>query len=59
MVIFIANFNNVDWKLPSLPEDMSWNLILDSSLKMQDAEAFSGKVIKVPGWSVLVYDTKK
>lgn len=59
MVIFNANFNNVDWKLPSLPEDMSWNLILDSSLKMQDAEAFSGKVIKVPGWSVLVYDTKK
>ena len=59
MVIFNANFNDVDWKLPSLPEDMSWNLILDSSLKMQDAEAFSGKVIKVPGWSVLVYDTKK
>jgi len=59
MVIFNANFNNVDWKLPSLPEDMSWNLILDSSLKMQDTEAFSGKVIKVPGWSVLVYDTKK
>ena len=59
VVIFNANFNDVDWKLPSLPEDMSWNLILDSSLKMQDAEAFSGKVIKVPGWSVLVYDTKK
>lgn len=59
MAIFNANFNDIEWKLPPLPDDMSWNLVLDSSLKMPVVEASSGKVVRVPAWSVLVYDIKK
>lgn len=59
MAIFNANFSDIEWKLPPLPEELFWNLVLDSSLKMPAAEASSGKVVRVPAWSVLVYDIKK
>lgn len=59
MAIFNANFNEMDWKLPPLPGDLVWNLVLDSSQKISAPEAASGKVIKVPAWSVLVFEIKK
>ena len=59
MVIFNANFNEIDWKLPMLPEDMSWHLLLDSSQKVSSSDATSGHIFKVPAWSVLVFEIKK
>ncbi len=59
MAIFNADFNETDWKLPSLPGDWAWNMVLDSSQKISAPDAGSGKVIKVPAWSVLVFEIKK
>ena len=60
MCLFNANFNDVMWKLPALSSDAKWNLLLDSSDKYaDDAQAANGAEIKVPAWSVLVFEIKK
>ena len=60
LAVFNANFNDMDWKLPPLPEKWEWSLLLDSSEKFSDkAKLASGNNIRVPAWSVLVFDIKK
>lgn len=59
LAIFNANFNDIDWKLPNLPNDLSWSLVLDSSQKSLIQEFGSNEVIKVPAWGVLVFEIKK
>ena len=60
LAVFNANFNDMDWKLPPLPEKWEWSLLLDSSEKFSGkAKLASGNIIRVPAWSVLVFDIKK
>ena len=51
-------FNELSWKLPDIDEAMTWSLLLDSSSKFTGTPA-SGKTIRVPGWSVLVFEIKR
>ena len=59
MAIFNANFKEQDWVLPELPEKYSWNIVLDSSGKFNETRLGSLRKIKVPAWSVLVFEIKK
>lgn len=60
LCIFNANFNDAQWRLPDIDSHMSWNLLLDSSSKFKsEKELGSNKIIKVPGWSVLLFEIKK
>lgn len=60
MCIFNANFNEVSWKLPLLPEQYNWTLLLNtSSRNSKNIIPGSGATVKVPGWSVLVMEIKK
>lgn len=60
MAIFNANFNDLEWKLPPLPENAEWTLVLDSSEKfLHGTDLYSGAVIRIPAWSVLVFEIKK
>ena len=58
MCIFNADFNELSWKLPDIDNTMTWNLLLDSSSKFTGVPA-SDKTIRVPGWSVLVFEIKR
>lgn len=59
MAIFNANYHEIDWKLPSLSNKLSWNLLLDSSGQFAELSNIrSSKVIKVPAWSVLLFEIK-
>ena len=58
MCIFNADFNELSWKLPDIDNTMTWNLLLDSSSKFTGVPA-SNKTIRVPGWSVLVFEIKR
>lgn len=60
MVILNANYKEQEWTLPSLPDNLKWNLILDSTLgKFTCSCLMSGQKINVPGWSVIVFEIKK
>ena len=60
LLILNANFKAQSWKLPNLPENLSWHLLLDGSLgKIDEAAAGSGKTIDVPAWSVALFEIKK
>lgn len=59
MAIFNANFNEQEWRLPSLPDNYVWNMVLDSSGNFKTASLGSSQKIKVPAWSVLVFEIKK
>ena len=60
LIIFNANFKEVNWKLPQLPTNLHWNQVLDSSANDgKFINAASGDTIKVPAWSVLVFEIKK
>ena len=60
LMILNANFKEVNWKLPQLPAKMHWNQVLDSSANDgKFINAGSGDTIKVPAWSVLVFEIKK
>lgn len=60
LAIFNANFKEQEWKLPHLPENFNWHLALDSSSgKFKTTAAASGKNIKVPAWSVVLFEIKK
>ncbi len=60
MCILNANFNEQTWKLPELNEHWGWHLLLDSSSKFKDEKLLSsGNTIRVPGWSVLLFEIKK
>lgn len=58
MCIFNADFNEQNWKLPALDDKLNWTLLVDSSEKFNGTPS-SGKTIRVPGWSVLVFEVKK
>ena len=57
-LILNANYNEIQWKIPKTIDDKNkWNLLLDSSLKFTDAaKAKSGGSIKIPAWSVLLFE---
>lgn len=57
--IMNANFNELSWKLPDIDSAMNWNLLLDSSSKFGNGAVKSNHTIKVPGWSVLLFEIKK
>lgn len=60
-IYFILNANYVawEWTLPDLGE-MSWNLLIDSSMKMKVNKKYQSKEkINVPAWSVLMFEVKK
>ena len=58
--IFNANNNALKWRLPDLDNDMRWSLLLDSSGEFaSDAILKSQQYIKVPAWSVLLFEIKK
>lgn len=59
MCIMNANYNEQSWKLPDIDESMTWNLLLDSSSKFNSKTIQSTQTIKVPGWSVLLFEIKK
>ncbi len=59
LCIFNSNYNELSWKLPDIDPEMSWRLLLDSSLKFNDGRLESNRTIKVPGWSVLCFEIKK
>ena len=58
MCIFNADFNEQNWTLPELEDNLNWTLLVDSSEKFNGTPS-SGKTIRVPGWSVLVFEVKK
>ena len=56
--ILNSDSNDIKWKLPQL-EYKEWNLLLDSSEKFSPPKILkSGKEIKVPAWSVLLFEVK-
>lgn len=60
LCIFNSNYNDISWKLPSIDNNMSWHLLLDSSGKFSDEKKSSSSAsIKVPAWSVLLFEIKK
>jgi len=60
MCIFNSNYHEINWTLPDLGDKAEWNLMLDSSAKFDEKTvAKSGKMIKVPEWSVIVFEIKR
>ena len=60
LLILNANFKAQSWKLPNLPEKLSWHLLLDSSQgKVDEKAAGSGKLIEIPAWCVALFEIKK
>ncbi len=60
MCIFNANYNEMQWRLPALPENYEWSLALDSSDRFDVSQKIANNsLIKVPAWSVLVFEIKK
>lgn len=58
--IFNANFNDIMWQLPDIEKGDMWNLLLDSSGKAEAGlNIKSGGKIRVPSWSVLLFEIKK
>lgn len=52
-VIFNANDNSLEWKLPPLKKTKKWKVILDSSGKLKDKENIgAGEVMSISAWSV-------
>lgn len=58
--IFNANASAVKWKLPALSDTLNWSLLLDSSDAFTETSKLkSSQTIKVPAWSVLLFEVKK
>ena len=59
LCILNGNSESQRWKLPALPYD-NWSLLLDSSEQFEAPKRIkSGGEIKVPAWSVLLFEIKK
>lgn len=59
LCILNGDSNDLEWKLPSLAYNR-WNLLLDSSERFSEPKKYkSGAGIKVPAWSVLLFEIKK
>lgn len=60
LTVLNADFKEKEWKLPALPEHWQWHLVLDSNAgKMAAENAASGATVKIPAWSVIVFEIKK
>ena len=58
--ILNAHFNEISWQLPPIDKNCGWNLLLDSSDKFgSDNKVAGGAKIKVPAWSVILFEIKK
>lgn len=58
--ILNANYNDMMWQLPDIDKGDTWNLLLDSSGKAEAGlNIKSGGKIRVPSWSVLLFEIKK
>lgn len=58
--IFNGNFSDIMWKLPNIDEKYKWKLLTESSGKFSEEEKLeSGEDIRVPAWSVLLFEIKK
>lgn len=58
--ILNANDNDFKWKLPDFDNKFKWNLLLDSSeIFSMPSELKSQQYIKVPAWTVLLFEIKK
>lgn len=59
LCILSANDHDISWKLPNL-EYQNWKLLLDSSDNFDsNQKIYSGANIKVPAWSVMLFQIKK
>ena len=56
--IFNGGPQPVEWILPPLGDKLVWEKLLDSSDIFTAENLASGKKIKVPAWSVLLFDIK-
>lgn len=59
-IILNAFGDSIEWLLPEIQKDTTWNLILDTSRDQPfvEGEAFkSGDSYNVPGWSVLLFES--
>ena len=60
LAIFNANHDDMSWKLPEISGNLSWNLLLDSSsIFGEEGKIGSAQTIRVPAWSVLLFEIKK
>ena len=58
--ILNANDNDFKWKLPDFDNKLNWYLLLDSSeVFSMPSELKSQQYIKVPAWTVLLFEIKK
>lgn len=58
--ILNAHFNEIDWKLPPIDKNCTWELLLDSSEKFNNGNKICGGAkIKIPAWSVTLFEIKK
>ena len=58
--ILNANDNDFKWKLPDFDNKLKWHLLMDSSEAFSNSEELkSQQYIKVPAWSVLLFEIKK
>jgi glycogen operon protein len=60
LCIMNADFNDIDWRLPNCDKAQKWKLHLDTSGKFLIPEDIKpAGTIKVPAWSVLVFEINK
>lgn len=60
LAIFNAHSEDTKWTLPDIDNTLSWTMLLDSSESFSEpANLKSSQVIKVPAWSVLLFEIKK
>ena len=59
MCIFNANNDETLWKLPKIKGYSRWNLRLDTTSELKDEEFSAGREIKIPAWSVVIFEVKK
>ena len=59
LVVFNANYQKLEWKLPEIGGKKTWSLLLDTSESFADKEKLgNGKVVGIPAWSVLAFEIK-
>ncbi len=59
LVVFNANYQKLEWKLPEIVGKKAWSLLLDTSESFADKEKLgNGKVVGIPAWSVLAFEIK-
>ena len=60
MAIFNGSPQNIDWVLPDIGSETDWSLLLDTSATFDKTTKLgNGKKIKMPAWSVMLFDIKE